>query len=191
MAELLSVEAALAAILARAQPLEREDVRIEDAAGRVLAADARAAVDLPPFPSSAMDGFAVRAAETPGILRVVGRVAAGRPAAGPLGSGEAMAIATGGVVPEGADAVVPIEYVVERDNDVEVPERAAQGAHVRPAGGDVRAGETVVAAGARLGPARVGAAAAAGIATVGCSRRPRAAVLTTGTELRRPGETLG
>src|SRR5215218_5479814 len=131
MAELLSVEAALAAILARAQPLEREDVRIEDAAGRVLAADARAAVDLPPFPSSAMDGFAVRAADTPGRFPVVGHVAAGRPAPRPLAAGEAMGIATGGSVPDGADAVVPIERVVEQDNTVTIQHAVENGAHVR------------------------------------------------------------
>jgi len=189
--ELLSVDGALDAILARAQRLESENVPIAWAAGRVLAADARAAVDLPPFASSAMDGFALRAGDTPGTLPVVERVAAGRPASRALSAGEAMAIATGAVVPGGADAVIPLEYVVERDNTIDVGERVRAGAHVRPRGGDVRAGETVVADGTRLGPAQVGAAAAAGVAVVRCTRRPRVAVVTTGTELRSPGEPLG
>src|SRR5205085_3419379 len=100
------------------------------------------------------------------------------------------AIATGGVVPEGADAVVPVEYVVEYENEVEVPGAVDVGANVRPRGGDVRAGEIVLPAGARLGPAQIGALAAAGVASVQCARRPRAALLTTGTELRPPGERL-
>jgi molybdopterin molybdotransferase len=190
VADLLSIDEALERILARARPLPAEAVRLEEAAGRVLADPAVAAVDLPPFASSAMDGFAVRAADTPATLRVVGQVAAGRPAARALEAGEAAAIATGGVVPEGADAVIPIEYVVAHDNEVEVREPLAVGANVRPRGGDARAGDVVVEAGARIGPARIGALAAAGVAAVACARRPRAAVLTTGTELRRPGEPL-
>src|SRR5919204_3414326 len=109
MASLLTVDEALQAILSRVRPLSAERVPLAEAAGRVLAEDARAAVDLPPFPSSAMDGFAVRAADTPGALPVVERIAAGVPAPRALGAGEAMAIATGGVVPDGADSVIPIE----------------------------------------------------------------------------------
>src|SRR5262245_60360451 len=100
MADLLSIEDAQRAILERVRPLDSERVRLEDASGRVLAEDATAVVDLPPFPSSAMDGFAVRAADTPGLLPVEERIAAGRPAPRPLRGGEAMGIATGGVVPE-------------------------------------------------------------------------------------------
>jgi molybdopterin molybdotransferase len=188
--DLLSIDEALERILARARPLEAEEVPLEAAAGRVLAAPAPAAVDLPPFPSSAMDGFALRAADVPGTLPVVERVAAGLPASRALGAGEAAAIATGGVVPEGADAVVPVEYVVEHENEVEVAGAVDVGANVRPRGGDVRAGEAVLPAGVRLGPAQIGALAAAGVAAVRCARRPRAAVLTTGTELRPPGEPL-
>jgi len=190
VADLLSIDEALERILARARPLESEEVPLEAAAGRVLAEPALAAVDLPPFPSSAMDGFALRAADVPGTLPVVERIAAGRPAGRPLGPGEAAAIATGGLVPDGADAVIPIEYVVEHDNSVEVSTALEMGANVRPRGGDVRAGEVVLPAGARLGPAQIGALAAAGVASVTCARRPRAAVLTTGTELRSPGERL-
>ncbi len=190
MAELLTLEEAQRLVLERAAPLPAERVPLEQAAGRVLAETARAVVDLPPFPSSAMDGFAVRAADTPGSLPVSFRVAAGRPAPEPLRAGEAMGIATGGVVPEGADAVVPVEYVVEHDNEVEVGDAIEQGANVRPQGGDLRAGEEVVAAGTRLGPAQLGALAAAGVAEMACGAVPRAAVLATGTELRRPGELL-
>jgi len=191
MAELLSLAEAQARVLERVTPLPAETVPIAEAAGRVVAEDARAAVDLPPFPSSAMDGFALRAGDTPGRLPVVARIAAGVPAPRPLDAGEAMAIATGGVVPDGADAVVPIEYVVEHDNEVEIPEAAAQADNIRPRGGDVRAGEVVVAAGARLGPAQIAALAASGLDRVVTARRPRVAVLSTGTELRRPGEPLG
>jgi molybdopterin molybdotransferase len=191
VAALLSLADAIARVLERAAPLAAEDVFVGDALGRVVAEDACALVDLPPFPSSAMDGFAVRAAETPGTFPVVARIAAGRPADRALGPAEAMAIATGGVIPDGADAVVPIEYVVEHDNEVEVPEPAREGTSVRPRGGDVAAGDVVVPSGTRLGPAQLGALAAAGLARVACGRRPRVAVLTTGTELRRPGEALG
>ena len=191
MAELLTIEEAQSLILERVRPLPAEPVRLDDAAGRILAADAVAVVDLPPFPSSAMDGYAVRSADTPGVLPISGRIAAGRPAPDDLPRGGAMAIATGGVVPNGADAVVPIEYVVEHDNGVEIAEPVAPGENIRPRGGDLRAGDTVVGYGTVLGPARLGALAAAGVAEVACAARPRAAVVTTGTELRSPGEELG
>jgi molybdopterin molybdotransferase len=188
---LLSVQAALALVLERVRPLEAETVPLGGAAGRVLAEDVRAAVDLPPFPSSAMDGYAVRAADLPGRLAVFERIAAGRPATRALRPGEAMGIATGGVVPEGADLVVPIELVVEKDNNIDVDRTLSPGAHVRPVGGDVRAGDTILTAGTKLGAAQLGAAAAAGVPALPCTRRPRVAVLSTGTELRRPGEPLG
>jgi molybdopterin molybdotransferase len=191
VADLLSIEQAQHLILGRVRPLPAEQVRLEDAAGRVLAEDAPAAVDLPPFPSSAMDGFAVRSADTPGVLPVAARIAAGTPAPRELRPGEAMGIATGGVVPDGADAVIPFEYVVEHDNDVEIPEPVPAGDNVRPRGGDLRAGETVVGRGVVLGPAQLGALAAAGVAEATCAARPRAALVTTGTELRSPGEPLG
>jgi molybdopterin molybdotransferase len=191
MAGLLSVEEALQAVLARAEPLENERVSLADASGRVLAEHARAAIDLPPFPSSAMDGFALRSADTPGRLLAVDRVAAGRPASRPLAAGEAMGIATGGVVPEGADAVVPIERVEVTEDSVEVSEQVPEGANVRPRGGDAEAGTVVVVVGTRLAPPQIGALAAAGVGEVECLRRPRVAVLTTGTELRQPGEPLG
>jgi molybdopterin molybdotransferase len=190
MAELLSLEEAQQRILERVVPLSTERVPLEAAAGRVLAEPATAAVDLPPFDSSAMDGFAVRSADTPARLPIVARIPAGRPAPRKLEDGEAMAIATGGVVPGGADAVIPIEYVVDHGNDVEIGERVEVGANVRPLGGDVERGATVVAAGTVLGAAQIGALAAAGVADIVSARRPRAAVLATGSELRPPGSQL-
>lgn len=138
-----------------------------------------------------MDGYAIRAADVPGELPVVASAAAGRPADRSLAAGEAIAIATGGVVPDGADAVVPIEYVVDHDNSIEVSSDIAVGANIRPQGGDVRVHAEVVSAGVRLGAAHLGALAAAGLTTVECRRRPRVRILTTGTELKRPGEELG
>src|SRR5690242_3436194 len=166
------MEQAQRLVLERVRRLPVERVPLERAGGRVLAEAARSVVDLPPFPSSAMDGFALRAADTPGTLPVVFRIAAGSPSPRPLGAGEAMAISTGGVVPVGADAVVPIEDVVDRGAAVEVRSPLEPGTNVRPAGGDVQAGEVVVGPGVRLGPARLGALAAAGVATVRCTRRP-------------------
>ena len=184
------MEEAQRLVLERVRPLPAEPVRLEQSAGRVLAEAARAVVDLPPFPSSAMDGFAVRAADTPGALPVVSRIAAGRPAARPLAPGEAMGIATGGVVPEGADAVVPVEHVVETENTVQIELAVEPRTNVRPRGGDLRAGDEVVAPGTKLAPAHLGALAAGGVAEVVCGAAPSAAVLSTGTELRRPGEPL-
>jgi molybdopterin molybdotransferase len=191
MTPLLTVEDALQEILSRVRPLAAERVPLNHAVGRVLAEDARASVDLPPFPSSAMDGFAVRAADTPGALPVVAHVAAGRPAGRALAPGEAMGVATGGVVPEGADAVIPIEYVVEHDNVIEIDASVGAGAHVRPRGGDLAAGDVVVPAHTTLRPVECAALAAAGLDVVLCATRPRAAVVTTGTELRLAGEPLG
>jgi molybdopterin molybdotransferase len=190
VADLLSLGEAIDDVLARARPLPSEDVPLGAARGRVLAEPARSAIDLPPFASSAMDGFAIRSADAPGTLVVVERIAAGRPAGRALAAGEAMGIATGGVVPEGADAVVPIENVVDHDNTVEIPSDVASGANVRPRGGDTSRGDEVVPSGTRLGAAQIGALAAAGVPNVRVARRPRVAVLATGTELREPGEQL-
>jgi molybdopterin molybdotransferase len=187
---LVSIDEAQQLILERSARLPEEPVPVESAVGRVLTEAATASVDLPPFDSSAMDGFALRAGETPGTLPVRFRIAAGSPAERGLEPGEAMGIATGGVVPAGADAVIPLEYVVEHGNTIEVAEAVSPGASIRPAGGDLRQGEVVVEAGTRLGPPQVAALAAAGVAEVRVARRPRAAVLATGSELRRPGEPL-
>ena len=190
MPDLLSLEEALAHILERSTPLPSEIVRLERTVGRVVADPALARADLPPFPSSAMDGFAVRGAETPGTLPIALEVAAGSPSARPLEPGSAAAIATGGAVPEGADTIVPVEHAVEENGQVRIAEPARAAAHIRPRGGDVREGAVVIPAGVRIGPAQIGALAAAGIADVRCFRRPRVSVLATGSELRAPGETL-
>ena len=187
----MTIERALEAVMAQTRPLASQQVQLRDAHGRVLTRPASAAVDLPPFPSSAMDGYAIRADDAPGRLPVVGSAAAGRPADRPLAPGEAVAIATGGVVPEGADTVVPIEAVVMMDNRVEIGSGVVVGANIRPQGGDVAAGDVVVPAGARLGAAHLGALAAAGATVLQCGRNPHVRVLTTGTELRQPGESLG
>jgi molybdopterin molybdotransferase len=191
MADLISLEEALARIFEQVRPLDAEPVPLAAAAGRVIAEDARSPVDLPPFASSAMDGFAVRSGDTPGRLPIVARIAAGVPAPRALELGQAMGIATGGVVPDGADAVIPIEHVGENDNNVEIEQVVGQGDNVRPRGSDVSAGDLVVAQGSRLGPAQIGALAAAGLVEVSATQRPHVVVLATGTELRRPGEPLG
>ena len=180
-------------MLARVRPLPAERVPVGEAAGRVLAQAAASRTDLPPFDSSAMDGYALRAADTPGELPVGFRIAAGVPSPRALTAGEAMEISTGGAVPEGADAVIPIERVATSDNGnrVVMQDPVPLGANIRPRGGDLRAGDTVVPAGVRLTPARIGALAAAGVAEVAVHRRPRVAILTTGTELVPPGQPLG
>jgi len=190
VASLLTFEEAQERVLAHVRPLPAEPVPIAEAAGRVTAEEVPAGVDLPPFASSAMDGFAVRSADLPGTLRIAGESAAGLPYEGRLEPGDAVAISTGAVVPEGADAVVPIERVVKTDDRVEVADAVEQGAHVRPRGGDVRAGDAVVPAGARITPARIAAAAAAGVGVVSCRRRPSVAILATGSELVPPGQSL-
>jgi len=186
VSSLLSIDEALALVLEWVQPLEGEDVPVARAAGRVVAEPALAVTDLPPFDSSAMDGYAVRAADTPGSLTVVGHSAAGKPESRELGPGEAIVISTGAVVPAGADAVVPVERT---SGEVEV-EGVRPGENVRPRGGDARTGEVIVERGDVLRPAQLGALAAAGVVLVRCARRPRVSVLATGSELRAPGEQL-
>jgi molybdopterin molybdotransferase len=191
--KLISVAEAQRLVLERAHRLDPERVPVERAAGRILADPAAARVDLPPFPSSAMDGFAVRAegAAVGTRLPVVARIAAGSPADHALQPGEAMAISTGGSVPEGADAVVPLELVEDSGDSIEIRESVAFGANVRARGSDVRTGDTILEPGMRLGPAQVGALAAAGVHEVQCAKRPRVGILVTGSELRQPGEELG
>jgi molybdopterin molybdotransferase len=190
MSSLLTLQEAQEQVLERARPLAAVTVPIEAGEGRVTADDVCAKVDLPPFASSAMDGVAVRAADLPGTLEVVGESAAGQPYEGRVEPGRAVAVSTGAVVPEGADAVVPIEHVVTSANTVEISSGIEPGAHIRPRAGDIAAGEIAVPAGTRLTPARLAAAAASGIAELPCRRRPRVAVLATGSELVEPGEAL-
>ena len=185
---LISIAEARERVLAAVHPLPAEDVPLADALGRVLADDARSQEDLPPFDSSAMDGFAVVAGPA-AELAIVGESRAGRPAEQPLSGGEAIAISTGAVVPEGADAVVPIERVEASNGRVRVPETEV-GANVRRSGEDVRAGETVIAAGTQLGPAELAVLASVGQARVRCGGVPRVAVVVTGDELVEPGEPL-
>ena len=187
---LLSIEEAQRLILERARPLESEPVAFDAAAGRVLAEPAASRVDLPPFDSSAMDGFALRSSDTPGRLPVRERIPAGKPAGRSLEPGEAMGIATGGAVPEGPTRSFSSRLLSIKATRSRSRTRFRLEQNVRPRGGDIRLGDVVVEAGELLGAAQIGALAAAGVPEVSCSRRPRAAVLATGTELRRPGEQL-
>jgi molybdopterin molybdotransferase len=189
---LLPIDDALAIVLAQVIPLAVESVALEAAYGRFLGEDLVAGLDLPPFANSSMDGYAVRAGDTPGVLRVVGESAAGAPYAGSeLGAGQAVAISTGAVLPGGADAIAPVEDVIVADGSVDVRTAVAAGAFVRREGSDVVSGQHLLSAGTRIGPAQIGAAASCGWREVRCRRQPRVAILTTGTELRPPGTELG
>jgi molybdopterin molybdotransferase len=189
VSELISVDEARARVLAAMRPLAAERVPSGDALGRVLAEDVVSGFALPPFDSSAMDGFAVIAGPA-AELPVVGESKAGRPFQGELQRGQAVRISTGAVIPAGADAVVPIERVDDGGGSVRVPE-VAPGANVRRAGDDVRAGQLVIGAGSVLGPAELGMLAALGRLDAFCARRPRLAIAATGDELRPAGATLG
>jgi molybdopterin molybdotransferase len=189
--ELLSIEAARAAVLSSCAPLPAEPVAVGIALDRVLATDLRAAADVPHFDNSAMDGFAVRSDASSGALRIVGESRAGAPATVELGPGEAIRISTGALLPAAADAVVPIEQAREDGGEVTVATEVAVGQHVRRAGEDLRAGEVVLAAGSRLSAGALSVAVGAGAGVLSCARRPRVAVLCTGGELRPPGAALG
>ena len=190
--KLLSIDDALALVAAHITPLPIEHVALADSYGRFLAEALRATIDLPPFPSSSMDGYALRATDRPKRLAIVGESSAGSPYLGKLGEHEAVAISTGAVVPQDADSVVPLEDVVslEDGSEIELNGPVAPGAFVRRRGSDIHRGAPLLATGTRLGPAQIGAAAAVGAATVACRRRPSVAFLTTGSELRQPGEAL-
>lgn len=192
---MLSLDKALSRLLARAVVSSSERVPLADAAGRVLA-DPRieAAVDVPAFDNSAMDGYAVRAADTPGTLALVGEVTAGMASLPTVTSGTAVRIMTGAPVPPGADAVVPVEEASEEaseEADGRVTLAAARpGAHVRTAGHDTRTGDDVVVAG-ELTPPKVAVLASLGLGAVDVRRRPVVAILSTGDELAGVGEPLG
>lgn len=182
---LRTIEEALGLVLEGIEPLEAEDAPIASAAGRVLAADARAAVDLPPFDRSAMDGFAVRAADTsPGVgLRLVDDVAAGTLPSAALSPGTAAPISTGAPIPEGADAVLQSEHAVV-DGSAVTPDRAVPpGMHVRRRGEDLHAGDVLARAGERLTLPLVSALASAGAGTLPVHRRPTVRIMVTGDEL--------
>ena len=186
--DLISIDEARQRVLAAVRPLPAEEVELADALGRVLAADAEADRDLPPFDASAMDGYAVPAADA-GTLRIEAESRAGAPSPAPLAQGTACRISTGAVVPEGTHAVVPVERTEERDGEVVVPQTEV-GANIRRAGEDVRAGETVLTAGTEIGPAEVAVLASLGLPAIACAQRPRLAVLATGDELVEPGDEL-
>jgi molybdopterin molybdotransferase len=190
-APLITIAEARQRVLSVAASLGTERVAIDDARDRVLAADLTAAGDVPPFPCSAMDGYAVLPGDAERTLTVVGESRAGTPSSLVLGGGSAIRISTGGAIPDGATAVIPQEDVDTRDGTIITRTVVRPGDHIRGAGEDMRSGETVLRVGATLGAAELGAAVAAGVAELTVYRRPRVQVLCTGDELRAPGEPLG
>lgn len=190
---LMPVADALAAVLNGAAGLATEAVALEDAHGRVLARDLAALRTQPPQAMSAMDGYAVRAADAatvPARLTVIGEIAAGRPAKLSLGLGQALRIFTGGVIPDGADAVVIQEDTVRDGDQVTITEAARPGRHIRPAGVDFTEGETLLHAGHRLNDRDLALAAGMNHPALPVYRRPRVAMLATGDELVMPGSSL-
>jgi molybdopterin molybdotransferase len=186
---MLTLEEAQRRLLARASITGEEEVELGAAAGRVLADPRIAApLDVPPFANSAMDGFALRASDTPGALRIVGEVAAGSRDLPPVSAGEAVRIMTGAPLPPGTDTIVPVEDADEADGTVRVS-RSTEGTYVRSAGSDTPAGAEVCLPGA-LGPAQVAVLASLGLARVRVRMRPRVAILSTGDELVEPGQSL-
>lgn len=188
--KLLAVDEARARMLAQVATLPAEAVAIARSIGRVLAEDVRAVRDQPPFAASAMDGWAARAADTPGSLKIVGESAAGHAFMGAVGAGEAVRIFTGAPVPSGCDTVV-IQEDATREGDAVVVPASAPGHHVRPAGGDFRAGEDLLARGQRIDPWRLSLAAAAGRAELSVPRRPKVALFSTGEEIVEAPATPG
>ncbi len=187
---LLTVEDARARMLAWASALPSETVALADADGRVLAEDVHAIRDQPPYPASAMDGWAVRSADGPGRLAIIGESAAGGPFQGELGRGQAVRIFTGAALPPGSDAVV-IQENAQREADTVTVPAVAPGAFVRPAGCDFMGGARVLERGMRLDPWRLSLAAAAGRGELSVGRRPRVVFLSTGEEIVEPGATPG
>ena len=184
---MLTVEEARERILAHVAPLDAEEIPLTAALDRVLAADAVAHDETPPFINSAMDGYALRAADTqrattdtPVALRLVGEVPAGSVYPGTLAAGEAVRILTGAPVPDGADAVLQQELTEVAEGRVSLRQPVAVGTNLRPAGGDIRPGMRLIAAGTQLGPAEIALLAAAAIHPVRVTRQPRVAILATG-----------
>lgn len=174
-------------------PMPAEDVPLASSRGRVLASDVVATVSLPSFDNSAMDGYAVRAAEVAGApvtLPVAFDIPAGRTDFPPLPPGTVARIMTGAPVPAGADAIVQVEHTDGGIETVRIETAPDLGAHVRRAAEDIAAGQVVLRAGTVLGPAQIGVAAAVGHATLSVRRRPVVLVLSTGSELVAPGEPL-
>jgi molybdopterin molybdotransferase len=191
---LMPVADALTAILAGAAPLPEEMIALDAAYHRVLARDVAALRTQPPQAMSAMDGYAARAADASHVaarLKVIGEVAAGRPFEKAVGPGEAVRIFTGGVIPDGADAVIIQEDTVVEDGGITITEAAIPGRHIRPAGVDFRTGDVLLAAGARLTDRDLSLAAGMNYPELAVRRRPKVAVLATGDELVMPGAIPG
>ncbi|MCW2194016.1 gephyrin-like molybdotransferase Glp [Bradyrhizobium elkanii] len=187
---LMPVADALSAVLAGAEPLPEEMVALDAAYHRTLAHDLAALRTQPPQPMSAMDGYAVRAADAADLkarLKVIGEVAAGRPFGRTVGAGEAVRIFTGGVIPNGADAVIIQEDTAVDGDHITITEAASVGRHIRQAGVDFRAGEVLLAGGSHLSDRALSLAAAMNYPELAVRRRPKVAVLATGDELVMPG----
>ena len=187
---MISLEEAQRQVWGSVAPLDTEQVDLMESVGRVLAQTVRAPHDLPPFDNSAMDGYALRAEDTqpatpdaPVRLRIVGESAAGKGYRAPLRSGEAVVISTGAPIPAGADAVLPLEQAQAQDGALAVHAPVSAGAHIRPKGLDVQAGATLLEAGTRLEWRHIGLLAALGLTPLRVYRRPRVALLVTGSEL--------
>jgi len=190
----MPVTEALSAVLAGAEPLPEEMVALDAAYHRVLARDVAALRTQPPQAMSAMDGYAVRSADASTVaarLKVTGEVAAGRPFERTVGAGEAVRIFTGGVVPEGADAVVIQEDTIVEDGGITITEAAVKGRHIRPAGIDFKEGDVLLARGTRLTDRDLSLAAGMNYPELAVRRRPKIALLATGDELVMPGSTPG
>ena len=185
---MISVAEAEKRIAAAFTPIATEVMDISHLAGRVLAEDAIAQSDQPPFPISAMDGYAVRLADGNAARRVIGSVPAGHPFAGKLGAGEAVRIFTGGVVPDGADAVVIQEDVWADGDKITFAADACSARNIRAAGLDFKAGDVLAPAGKRLTGRDCALLAAGDITQAKVRRRPRVAIVSVGDELSRPGE---
>jgi molybdopterin molybdotransferase len=190
----LTVEEALEQILSRVNPLPTERVPLLSALGRALAEPVVSGREIPPWPNSSMDGYAVRAADTRAAsarLAIVGTVAAGSMPSRAVGAGEAMRIFTGAPLPTGADAIVPQEDTETTDGHVTLKTAVERGAYVRPRGEDLRVGDAVLEPGAAIGPAEIGLLATLGYSQVLVHRRPRVAILSTGNELAELGREPG
>ena len=197
MYPLIELDQARELVLERAQRLSSEEVEIGHALGRVLASSVAAPHPVPPFDNSAMDGFAVRAADTSGAsaerpveLKLAGESKAGKPAETDLSAGEAISISTGAVIPRGADAIVPLEDANGRNGLVEVAVETSGGRFVRRRGDDLPAGREVLTEGTAIGPAELGVLGSIGLRVVPCRRRPRVSLVISGDELAHPGSAL-
>jgi molybdopterin molybdotransferase len=188
---LVDVEDAAALVLEHTTVLGIERLPLAECIGRVVAGDVVAPESLPAFAASAVDGYAVRAADGGRALKVLGESAAGRPFAGRVEPGTAARILTGGALPDGADCVVMLEDVSLVGEVVTVPGQLREGSNYHRPGADVREGERVVPAGEELGAAELGLAAALGFARLPVRRRPRVALMSTGDELVEVGEKRG